>query len=68
MIVNGEFYRWYPDIKQTDLGKDTSNKFIDTLSMANPYCGLMNADYDGKCVALIESNLCNVARLIAGNG
>ena len=44
MIVNGEFYRWYPDIKQTDLGKDTSNKFIDTLSMANPYCGLMNAD------------------------
>ena len=48
MVINGVFYKWYPKIRQTDIGKDTSNKFIDTCSIANPYCILMNADFDGK--------------------
>lgn len=60
-VINGEFYRWYPKFSQEDIGSDTSNKFIDTLSMANPYCILMGADYDGDQVTLkmaysIESN------------
>ena len=30
--------------EQKDIGSNTSNKFIDTLSLSNPYCVLMNAD------------------------
>ena len=44
MIVNGKFYPWYPSFEQKDIGSNTSNKFIDTLSLSNPYCVLMNAD------------------------
>ena len=43
MIINGKFYKWYPKIRQEDIGKNTSNKFIDTCSIANPYCILMGA-------------------------
>ena len=44
MVINGKFYKWYPKIRQTDIGGNTSNKFIDTCSILNPYCGLMGAD------------------------
>jgi hypothetical protein len=50
MVINGVFYKWYPKVRQIDIGKDTSNKFIDTCSISNPYCILMNADYDGDQV------------------
>ena len=61
MVINGKFYKWYPKIRQSDILTNTSNKFIDTLSIANPYCGLMGADYDGDQVTIkmpysIESN------------
>lgn len=52
IVIDGIFYKWYPKIRQTDIGKNTSNKFIDTLSLANPYCGLMGADYDGDQVTV----------------
>ena len=48
MVINGEFYKWYPYIRQVDIGKDTSNKFVDTLQMANPYCVLMGAKKVGQ--------------------
>lgn len=61
MVINGKFYKWYPKITQADIGKDTSNMFIDTCSIANPYCVLMGADYDGdqvtvKAAYTIEAN------------
>jgi hypothetical protein len=52
MVINGKLYRWYPRIRQEDINSDTSNKFIDTCSIANPYCGLMGADYDGDTVTV----------------
>lgn len=52
MVINGKLYRWYPKIRQEDIGKDTSNKFIDTCSIANPYCKMMGADYDGDTVTV----------------
>ena len=52
MVINGKFYKWYPKIREKDILTDTSNKFIDTLSMLNPYCGLMGADYDGDQVTV----------------
>ena len=61
MVINGKFYKWYPKIRQTDIGKDTSNMFIDTCQIANPYCGIMGADFDGDTVTVkmaytIETN------------
>ena len=52
MVINGELYNWYPKIRQNDILKDTSNKFIDTCSIANPYCKLMGADYDGDQITV----------------
>ena len=61
MVINGKFYKWYPKIRQTDIGRDTSNMFIDTCQIANPYCGIMAADFDGDTVTVkmaytIETN------------
>lgn len=47
MVVNGKFYKWYPKIRQEDIGSNTSNKFIDTCQICNPYCKMMLADFDG---------------------
>ena len=61
MVINGKLYKWYPKIRQSDIGKNTSNKFVDTCNIANPYCGLMGADFDGdqvtaKMAYSVESN------------
>ena len=50
LYVNNEFYRWYPRIREEDIGKNTSNLFIDTLSISNLLLSLMGADYDGDTV------------------
>lgn len=52
MVIGDTFYKWYPKFTQNDIGKDTSNKFIDTLSMTNPLLGMMGADYDGDQITL----------------
>lgn len=52
MVINGVLYKWFPKIRQEDIGTNTSNKFIDTCSIANPYCNLMGADYDGDQVTV----------------
>jgi hypothetical protein len=43
MVINGKFYKWYPKIRKEDIGTDTSNKFIDTCQICNPYCKMMGA-------------------------
>ncbi|WP_301214679.1 hypothetical protein [uncultured Clostridium sp.] len=30
-----EFYKYYPKIREEDIGSNTSNKFIDTLNISN---------------------------------
>ena len=52
MVINGKLYKWYPKIRQEDIGSNTANKFVDTCSIANPYCVLMGADYDGDQVTV----------------
>lgn len=37
MIVDGKFYKYYPKIRQEDIGKNTSNMFVDTMQMSNLY-------------------------------
>lgn len=35
MVLNDTFYPKYPKIRQEDIGKDTSNKFVDSLNVSN---------------------------------
>ena len=61
MIVNGKFYRFYPRIREEDIGKNTSNLFTDTLKICNAYLPSIGGDYDGdqvscKSVYSIEAN------------
>lgn len=52
VLLNGEFYRWYPKLTESDISGNTSNKFIDTLNISNLLIGGMGADYDGDTVGI----------------
>ena len=59
--IEGKFYPHYPKIRQEDIGKNTSNLFIDTANISNVYLGSIGGDYDGdqiscKSVFSIEAN------------
>lgn len=58
---NNKFYKWYPDIDDSDINSNTSPVFEDTLSICNGLIGGMGMDYDGdtaivKPVYTIEAN------------
>lgn len=61
-IYYGEtFYKWYPKIREEDIGTDTSNKFIDTLNICNLFLKAIVGDYDGDTASVkgcytLESN------------
>ena len=44
---NGTVYKYYPKIREEDIGKDTSNSFIDTLRFSNLYLPGIGGDFDG---------------------
>ena len=44
---NGVTYKWYPKIREEDIGKDTSNSFADTLRFSNTYLDSIGGDFDG---------------------
>ena len=56
MLVNSggmsKFYKKYPKIREGDIEKDTSNKFIDSLNMCNGYLDSIGGDYDGDQVSV----------------
>lgn len=52
VIINGKVYKWYPKIRQTDIGSNTSNMFIDTLTMQNAHLKKIGGDYDGDQVTV----------------
>ena len=61
MVVDGKLYKWYPDISEKEIGGETSNKFVDTLSVSNLFLSGAGADYDGdqmnaKCIYSEEAN------------
>lgn len=46
-IYYGEnYYKWYPKIREEDIGKDTSNMFIDTLNICNLILPIIVGDYE----------------------
>lgn len=46
MIINNVVYKHYPKIRQQDIGKNTSNLFVDTMNIANMYLGAICGDYE----------------------
>ena len=52
VVVGETFYKYYPKIRKEDIGKDTSNMFVDTFSMSNLYLGAIGGDYDGDTITL----------------
>lgn len=52
MYVNNTFYPNYPDIKESDILTNTSNKFIDTLNITNLRLKSIGGDYDGDQVTV----------------
>ena len=61
MVINHKLYKHYPYIRTEDIGKNTTNKFIDTLNISNIYLGIIDGDYDGdqvtvKSIYSIEAN------------
>ena len=47
MYIENDYYPFYPKFRDSDIGKDTSNMFIDTLVISNLYTGGLGADFDG---------------------
>jgi hypothetical protein len=48
VAYNGVYYPYYPKIRESDIGVDTSNWFVDTLQLSNNYLKGMGADFDGN--------------------
>ena len=42
VYINGTYYRWYPKIREKDIGSNTSNLFIDTFQLSNLYLKGLN--------------------------
>jgi len=47
LYLNGEYHRFYPKIRDNEIGKGTGEKFVDTMQICNLYLKGMGADYDG---------------------
>lgn len=61
IYVGTEYYEWYPKIRLEDIGKNTSDMFIDTLGFTNANLTSICGDYDGdqcggKGVWSVEAN------------
>lgn len=61
MVIDGEFFPYYPHITDDMIGKNTSNMFIDTLNISNLYLDGIGGDYDGDTMSIkgiytIEAN------------
>ena len=41
---DGTIYKWYPKIREEDIGTDTSNTFVDTLRFSNLYLSGIGGD------------------------
>lgn len=61
MLIRNKFMKYYPQIKDEDIGKNTSGMFDDSCNVANPLVKGAGGDYDGdtmssKGVYLREAN------------
>ena len=47
IVIDGEYYRFYPKIRLEDINAPSSQKFVDTMQISNLYLDGLGADYDG---------------------
>ena len=52
MYYNNEFFKYYPKIREEDIGKGTENTFVDTMRLCNIFLPGMVGDYDGDTVTV----------------
>lgn len=52
MYIGGEFYRFYPKIRNADILRPSAEKFVDTMQICNLYLKGMGADYDGDTAVM----------------
>lgn len=52
MMVGDVFYKYYPKIREEDIGTNTGNKFVDTFKMCNLFLPGLGGDYDGDTVSV----------------
>lgn len=48
LVVDGKFYRWYPVIRQEDIGKNTTSSFVDTCMLPDTALEFIKGDYRQK--------------------
>lgn len=51
ILYDNVYYKYYPKIREEDIGSNTSNKFIDTMRISNLYLPAVGGDYDGDIVS-----------------
>lgn len=54
MVVNGEFYKNYPYIRQEMIGTNTSNSFIDSMNISNLYLAGIGGDYKLLTIVIVK--------------
>lgn len=52
MVVDGKFYPKYPYIRQGDIGRNTSNMFVNSARLCNLFLDGLNGDYDGDTTTI----------------
>jgi hypothetical protein len=60
VILDGKLYPKYPYIRDTDMGTDTSNLFVDTANIPNIYLDSIGGDYKPIAIVVFDNkNLLN---------
>ena len=52
LYIDGTYYKYYPKIREEEIGKYTGNKFVDTFKMSNLYLPGICGDYDGDTITV----------------
>lgn len=47
IYYENEFYKYYPKIRDEDIGSNTASSFVDTLNISNLMLKAIDGDYDG---------------------
>lgn len=51
MIIGDKYLKWYPKVRDEDIGTNTSGMFIDACNICNPLVSGMKGDYDGDTIS-----------------
>lgn len=52
LYIEGQYYKYYPKIREEEIETNTGNKFVDTFKLSNLYLDGMGGDYDGDTITV----------------